>query len=46
MEEDEVKRLYVLRLKILIRISIGHYMCSVINPLKSISISIYHQGYH
>ena len=41
MKEDKVKRL-----KLLILISIGHYMFSVIKPLKSSGISIYHQGYH
>jgi hypothetical protein len=46
MEEDKVKRLYLLQLKIVILISIGHYMCCVIKHLKSSGVSMYHQGYH
>jgi len=46
MKEDKMKRLYALRLKILILISIGNYMCNVIKTLKSSGISMYHQGYH
>ena len=42
LKEDEVKSL--LRLKVLIWISIGQYMCSVINPLNSSANSLYHLG--
>jgi hypothetical protein len=35
MKEDDLKRIYVLRLNVFTWISTDHYMCNVINPLNS-----------